>query len=165
MKSVATRRFWALFQALPSDVQSLAVKNYHLWRRNPGHPPPHFRRLQGNEGRYTVRVERSLSRARQAIGGEDELGMDRDPRRIRPAYRLLSAVDGLRALQMKRNLASGSPTPLKYIEARRHTRTRFWRRLGAIHLALDLVTRGFLGLFARGFPGFSVIVAWLSISR
>src|ERR1039458_7248217 len=28
------------------------------------------------------------------------------------------------------------------------------RRLGAIHRALDLVTRGFFGLFARGFPGF-----------
>jgi len=56
VKSVATRRFWALFQALPSDVQSLAVKNYHLWRGNPGHPSLHFRRLQGSEDRYTVRV-------------------------------------------------------------------------------------------------------------
>ena len=34
MKSVATRRFWELFRALPVDVQKLAVKNYHLWRQN-----------------------------------------------------------------------------------------------------------------------------------
>ena len=29
VKSVATRRFWDLFNALPADVQDLAVKNYH----------------------------------------------------------------------------------------------------------------------------------------
>jgi hypothetical protein len=27
VKSAATRRFWELFQALPSEVQNLAVKN------------------------------------------------------------------------------------------------------------------------------------------
>jgi hypothetical protein len=32
VKSIATRRFWNLFNALPSDVQALANKNYHLWR-------------------------------------------------------------------------------------------------------------------------------------
>jgi len=46
VKSVATRRFWELFQALPSDVQKLAVKNYRLWRQNPSHPSLRFRRLQ-----------------------------------------------------------------------------------------------------------------------
>lgn len=35
VNSVATRRFWDLFYALPEDVQRLAVKNYHLWRRDP----------------------------------------------------------------------------------------------------------------------------------
>jgi len=30
VKSVATRRFWDLFQALPRDIQELAVKNYLL---------------------------------------------------------------------------------------------------------------------------------------
>lgn len=46
------------------------------------------------------------------------------------------------------------PTPLKYFKARRNTRKAVLRRLGAIHHALDLVPRGFFGLFARGFPGF-----------
>jgi hypothetical protein len=32
VKSVATRRFWSLFLALPQDVQQTAIKNYHLWR-------------------------------------------------------------------------------------------------------------------------------------
>jgi hypothetical protein len=30
MKSVATRRFWKLYRAVPLDVQRLAIKNYRL---------------------------------------------------------------------------------------------------------------------------------------
>lgn len=56
MKSFATRRFWRLFQALPSEVRGLAVKNYSLWRRDPRHPSLRFRRLQGSEDRFTIRV-------------------------------------------------------------------------------------------------------------
>jgi hypothetical protein len=56
VKSTATRRFWELFQALPSEVQDLAVKNYRLWRRNPRHPSLRFRRLQGSEDRFSIRV-------------------------------------------------------------------------------------------------------------
>ena len=56
MKSVATRRFWVLFEALPADVQQLAVKNYELWRRDPNHPSLHFRRLRGSTDRFTIRI-------------------------------------------------------------------------------------------------------------
>lgn len=56
MTSVATRRFWDLFHALPGDVQTLAIKNYQLWRRDPHHPSLHFRRLQGGADRFSVRV-------------------------------------------------------------------------------------------------------------
>lgn len=56
MKSVATHRFWVLFQALPDDIRDLAIKNYELWRRDPQHPSLHFLRLQGSEDRFTVRV-------------------------------------------------------------------------------------------------------------
>jgi hypothetical protein len=38
VNSVGTRRIWALFRALPTDVQELAIRSYHLWRRNPHHP-------------------------------------------------------------------------------------------------------------------------------
>ncbi len=56
MKSVGTRRFWALFEALPVGVQQLAVKNYQLWCHDPHHPSLHFRRLQGSSDRFSVRV-------------------------------------------------------------------------------------------------------------
>jgi hypothetical protein len=56
VKSVATRRFWALFRVLPSDIQQLAVKNFHLWRRDPHHPSLHFRRLQASNDRFSIRV-------------------------------------------------------------------------------------------------------------
>jgi hypothetical protein len=56
VKSVATRRFWALFQALPSDVQELAIRSYDLWRRDPRHPSLHFRLLRGTADRFTVRI-------------------------------------------------------------------------------------------------------------
>ena len=54
--SVATQRFWELFQALPDEVQNLAVKNYRLWQRDPRHPSLRFRRLQGSEDRFSIRV-------------------------------------------------------------------------------------------------------------
>ena len=56
LKSVASRRFWELFHALPPEVQELAVKNYRLWRDDPHHPSLRFRRLKGTPDRFTVRV-------------------------------------------------------------------------------------------------------------
>ena len=56
VKSIATRRFWELFRALRSEIQNLAVKNYHLWRQNPHHPSLRFRRVQGSEDRYSNRA-------------------------------------------------------------------------------------------------------------
>ena len=73
MKSVATRRFWKLFDSLQADVQKLAVKNYHLSRDDPNHPSLHslhFRRLQGNQDRFTIRVgdhHRALGRLRSDV--------------------------------------------------------------------------------------------------
>ena len=56
VRSVATRRFWTLFHALPLSVQKLAAKNYGLWRQDPNHPSLHFRRLKGKENGFTIRV-------------------------------------------------------------------------------------------------------------
>ncbi len=44
VKSIASRRFWELFHALPPEIRELAVKNYRL------------RRLKGSPDRFTVRV-------------------------------------------------------------------------------------------------------------
>lgn len=70
VKSVATRRFWELFHALPPHVQKLAVKNYNLWRQNPSHPSLRFRRLQGSEDRFTIRVG-DHHRALGKLAGEE----------------------------------------------------------------------------------------------
>jgi len=56
MKSVATRRFWDLFHALPEDIRRLAIKNYQLWREDPHHPSLQFRLLKGSTDRFTVRI-------------------------------------------------------------------------------------------------------------
>jgi len=56
VKSVGTQRFWELFRALPVEVQDLAVKNYHLWRQDPRHRSLRFRRLQGSQDRFTIRI-------------------------------------------------------------------------------------------------------------
>jgi hypothetical protein len=56
VKSLATRRFWKLFQSLPPEIQELAVKNYRLWRADPNHPSLRFRRLKGSTDRFTIRV-------------------------------------------------------------------------------------------------------------
>ncbi len=56
VNSNCTKRFWDLFNALPKEVQDLAVKSYHLWCNDPNHPSLHFRRLQGSPDRFTVRI-------------------------------------------------------------------------------------------------------------
>jgi hypothetical protein len=56
VNSIATRRFWDLFNALSPEIQKLAAKNYELWLRDPHHRSLHFRRLQGSKDRFSVRV-------------------------------------------------------------------------------------------------------------
>ncbi len=45
MKHYASSKFWALYDALPADVRSVADKNYELLRTNPRHPSLHFKRI------------------------------------------------------------------------------------------------------------------------
>jgi len=52
----ATRRFRELFQALPEEVQSLAVRNSDLLLRDPNHPLLRLVRLPGGEGRFSVQA-------------------------------------------------------------------------------------------------------------
>ncbi|HEY3840733.1 MAG TPA: hypothetical protein VGL72_29375 [Bryobacteraceae bacterium] len=56
MISRATPKFWQLLHALPPSIQTLAEKNYRLWREDPHHASLRFRRLQGSQERYTVRI-------------------------------------------------------------------------------------------------------------
>ena len=57
MRSRCTRRFWKLHGALPAHVQSLAAKNYALWRADHSHPSLDFKKLKGGSGhRFSVRI-------------------------------------------------------------------------------------------------------------
>jgi hypothetical protein len=49
----ASPQFWALYEALPSDIRDLADKNYQLLKSDPRHPSLHFKQI----GRFwSVRV-------------------------------------------------------------------------------------------------------------
>ncbi len=72
MRHTASKRFWQCLDALPTDVQSLARKNYALLKTDPGHPSLQFKQLGGGKlwsvrvGLYTVRSV--LPRKKVCIG-------------------------------------------------------------------------------------------------
>lgn len=45
MNHYTSSKFWALYDALPREVQEVADKNYELLRTNPRHPSLHFKRI------------------------------------------------------------------------------------------------------------------------
>ena len=56
MTSQGTDRFWNLYHQLPEVVQELARKNYKLWRQDHNYPSLHFKRLAGENHRFSVRI-------------------------------------------------------------------------------------------------------------
>jgi hypothetical protein len=42
-RSVATPRFWDLFDRLPQEIQARAEKQYEIFSTNPGHPSLHLK--------------------------------------------------------------------------------------------------------------------------
>ncbi len=56
MNSRTTRSFWKQFDALPVDVRDQARKAFRLWRDNKAHPGLHFKRVDGDEPIFSVRV-------------------------------------------------------------------------------------------------------------
>jgi hypothetical protein len=45
LKHHASPKFWALYRALPPNIQALADKNYELLKANPHHPSLHFKKI------------------------------------------------------------------------------------------------------------------------
>ncbi len=45
MKHLASTRFWASYQRLPTEIQELADKNFRLLEQNPNHPSLQFKKL------------------------------------------------------------------------------------------------------------------------
>ena len=56
LKSLATSRFWKLYNALPAEVRTLANKAYELWLADPRHASLHFKELGGRGNRFSVRI-------------------------------------------------------------------------------------------------------------
>ncbi|NOX61445.1 MAG: hypothetical protein GXP42_05805 [Chloroflexi bacterium] len=56
MKSKATKRFWALYDALPNDVKRQATKAYLLWQKNPNAHGLRFKRVGKQMPVYSVRI-------------------------------------------------------------------------------------------------------------
>jgi hypothetical protein len=54
LKHRATPSFWKLYNNLPSDVQSVADKNYALLKANPKHPSLHFKNVKRDM--WSIRV-------------------------------------------------------------------------------------------------------------
>ena len=56
IKSRTTRRFWRLFSDLPLDVQRDAERAYRLFQSNPAHPGLQFKKLEGEDDIYSIRI-------------------------------------------------------------------------------------------------------------
>lgn len=56
MESRTTRQFWRMLAALPADVQQDAKRAYGLFRVNPAHPSLQFKKLEGEDNLYSVRI-------------------------------------------------------------------------------------------------------------
>jgi hypothetical protein len=56
IESRTTRRFWRLFLNLPADVQQEAKRAYQQFQRNPAHPGLQFKKLEGQDDVYSVRI-------------------------------------------------------------------------------------------------------------
>jgi hypothetical protein len=56
IESRITRQFWRDFSALPREIQQEARRAYLLFRSNPAHPSLHFKKLEGEDSIYAVRI-------------------------------------------------------------------------------------------------------------
>jgi hypothetical protein len=56
MQSRTTRQFWRLFSGLPTDVQQDAERAFQLFQSNPAHPGLQFKKLEGEDDIYSVRI-------------------------------------------------------------------------------------------------------------
>ncbi len=48
--------YWKHFDELPSDLRTLAEKNYHLWKENPNHPGLRFKKIHAELPVFSFRV-------------------------------------------------------------------------------------------------------------
>ena len=56
MQSRTTRQFRRLFSELPFDAQRDAKRAYRLFQSNPAHPGLQFKKVEGEENIYSIRI-------------------------------------------------------------------------------------------------------------
>jgi hypothetical protein len=56
MQSRTTRRFWRLFSHLPLGARRDAERAYRLFQSNPAHPGLQFKKLEGEDDVYSIRI-------------------------------------------------------------------------------------------------------------
>jgi mRNA-degrading endonuclease RelE of RelBE toxin-antitoxin system len=56
MESKTTRQFRRLLSELPAEVQRAARRKYRLFQSDPAHPSLQFKRLEGEDNIYSVRI-------------------------------------------------------------------------------------------------------------
>ena len=56
IESRTTRRFWDAFAALPEDIRNDARNAYRKFREDPNHPSLRFKRLEGQDQLYSIRL-------------------------------------------------------------------------------------------------------------
>ena len=56
IESRTTRRFWEAFDALPARIRRDAIRAYRKFREDPYHPGLRFKKLEGQDDIYSVRV-------------------------------------------------------------------------------------------------------------
>ena len=54
--SRTTRKFWRLFEALPTDVQAHARRSFRQWSADPSYPSLAFKRVSISEPFYSARI-------------------------------------------------------------------------------------------------------------
>ena len=59
MKSVQTEEYHELFSKLPPAVQKQALKANRLFEENPYHPGLHFKCINKEKSRYSLRINKS----------------------------------------------------------------------------------------------------------
>jgi hypothetical protein len=70
MKSSLSPEFVKLFRVLPESVRQHARRAYKLFKANPNHPGLQFKRIQGPDDIYSVRIGLSY----RALGTMDKAG-------------------------------------------------------------------------------------------
>jgi hypothetical protein len=59
VKSVATKRFWKLYRALPAEARGQAREAFRLFQADPSHPGLSLERLRSDPDSWAARVSRS----------------------------------------------------------------------------------------------------------